>query len=176
VLRTVRALVGLVLVAAGVLLLAEQVGGATKAVHLAGRWWPLAVLALGLAYGLTFAGAPFRQGSGRALPLAALGLLLLLATGLLFQTTGQVPRGLPRFLPGVALVAAGAVLVTLQGSPDRRYQTWVSVIAVLRRVRLASRGRALRLVAARALLGQVALDLTAATLEPGRSCTTAVYL
>jgi hypothetical protein len=161
-----RALAGLALVAAGVVLLTDRVGGSADAARLVARWWPAALIVLAVAHALTFVGPPLPRAAGRVMPLAALASVAVIAAGLLLLTTRTLPRNLSRLLLALALVAAGVLLATVHPALDRRYQNWVAVSAVMRRARLRSRGRDVQLVTVRAVLGQVAVDLTEATLPP----------
>jgi hypothetical protein len=165
VLRTIRALTGVTLIAAGVVLFVDKLGGVTKAGEFASRWWPLAIVALAIANGLSFLGPPFRGATSRALPLASVLAVLLTGTILLLDTTGKLPNAVSRLFPAGALVVVGALIATIHRSPDRRYQTWVATSALLRRVRFSSSGRSLKLISVRAVLGEVALDLTRSTLD-----------
>ena len=152
------------LVAFGLLMLVDRLGGTDQAAHFAGHWWPVALALLIVGHGLTFVGRPFGSGTGRALPLTVLVVALAVTAVILLGTTGHLPSWPRRYVGPGALLCAGTALAVTQPVTDRRYQTWVRVDAVLRRRRLVSRARGIRQVSVLAVLGQAAVDLTSATL------------
>lgn len=163
-LRLWRALAGLVLLSFGLLMLVDLLGGKADAVVFAERWWPAAIVAVVLAHAATFLGHPFPTYTNRFVPLAVLTGLAVVAGLLLLGTTRRVSANLLPYVGACSLMCAGAVLVVLSPRLDQRYETCISVSAILRRTRRSSRARGIRQVAVQALIGQVALDLTAATL------------
>ncbi len=166
VLRTTRVLVGLALVAAGVLLLVDRRDDAADVFRQALSWWPAVLIAWAAARAITLIGPSFPRAADRSLALAALGGIAAIATGLLVATTRGLPRNWEELLPALALLGLGALLAVVQPPADRRYQNWITLSAALRRARLRSCGRDVQLVDVRAWLGQVAVDLRDARLHP----------
>ncbi|MGY1883966.1 hypothetical protein ACI799_01515 [Blastococcus sp. SYSU DS0753] len=155
------------LVAAGVVLLMDRLGGAAGVVSDALPWWPVALLVWVIARATTLLGSAFPGSTARSLPLTALAMIGLAATGLLLATTGRLPDSWMRLAPGLVLILLGALLAVVESPSDRRYQNWVTLSAALRRARLRSRGRDVQLVDVQAWFGQAAIDLRDATLHPG---------
>jgi hypothetical protein len=157
-------LIGFLLASAGATLFVDRAGGAGRSAELISRWWPAAVIAvLGLC-AASFAGRPFRTWTGRALPLAVLTGLLLVVGIVLAATAGWLPDKAGRYVLPLVLIGAGAATVLFQPVSRERHATWLSTSAVLTRVRVRSNARGIRQITARAVLGQVAIDLTGATL------------
>jgi len=160
----VRTLSGLVVLAAGLIILINTLGGTRASVGIAQNWWPVALVALALANIATFIGKPFRKKTGLFWPLLGMAVFLAAAAVTLLATTHILPTHASRYVLPLVLVVVGALLATVNGHPDRVHQAWITESAVLRRVRLASVARGIYNIKVLAVMGEVAIDLTGATL------------
>ena len=161
----VRTLSGIVVLAAGLITLINTLGGTKASVSIAQHWWPVALVALGAANVATFIGKPFEKKTGLFWPLLGTVVFLTAAAVTLLGTTHNLPAHASRYALPLLLVVVGALLATVNGYPDRAHQTWIAESAVLRRVRLTSVARGIYNIKVLAVMGEVALDLTGATLS-----------
>jgi hypothetical protein len=164
----VRVLAGMLLLAAGLTVLIDRQGGTKDAVQLATRSWPVAILLVLLTNAATFLRPAFPRPNRLVWPLAALAALIVLFTLVLLNINGAFPTHLNRYQLPTGLIGAGALLVLVARRPDREHQPWIAESAILRRVRLVSKARGVAHVSVQAILGEMDLDLSGATLA-GRS-------
>ncbi|TNC28641.1 LiaF transmembrane domain-containing protein [Amycolatopsis alkalitolerans] len=146
--RLIRIWIGLVLLALGVLGVLDAVGVASFGAT-AGRWWPIAVIGLGLA-GMA---AARRISLGPSL-VAVLGLVLL--AGQLEWTQGSL------FWPALLLVA-GAILLT--GIRSRRVKDRTDSLVMFGGGKTVNRAEHLEHADVSALLGGATLDLRQAHID-----------
>jgi hypothetical protein len=164
-----RLVIGGSALAVGILYLLDAMG-VLEAGEVLGAWWPVVIVAVGLA-----------QLAERARP--ATGPLVVTAAGtlLLLSTTGVLPGSTWSYVWPAALVAAGALALTrwrgagpVRGAVDGR--DLVSATGVLGGAEVASDSPAFRGASLTAVLGGVTLDLRRARLDPGGAAVTATAL
>lgn len=160
----VRVLAGMLLLAAGLTVLIDRQGGTKDAVQLATRSWPVAILLVLLTNAATFLCPAFPRPNRLVWPLAALAALIVLFTLVLLGINGAFPTHLNRYQLPTGLIGTGALLVLVARRPDREHQPWIAESAILRRVRLVSKARGVAHVSVQAILGEMDLDLSGATL------------
>lgn len=154
--RSGRIVIGVALVLVGVLYLASAFGD-VDAGGLVGRWWPLAIVGLGVAqYGIDHS--------------AKLGSAVLIILGLiLLGFTAEVIEGsVWSYLWPVAIILAGIgiMLPRLDRTPETEGDTAHGFVAVGSRT-LQSRSQAFAGGELTAVLGNIVLDLSEAKLAPG---------
>jgi hypothetical protein len=150
---------GLVAVAVGVSVFLERVGGIDQVLPALRKWWPLAVIAFGLANLIRFAPRPW--GVLGPLLLVAVGAVLLLVTFGFLQWDDY-----PLLWPAALVVAGFAVALAGADWPDQRlpYQNEVRQFVLLRGKRLACQAPAFWRADLTVLLGSFELDLREAEL------------
>lgn len=150
-----RLWMGAVLVSVGAVYLLQQFGYGNAAVTLA-DWWPLAVIALGLAW--------FGSGSIRG-PVIVTGLGLILLAGTLgwMSMTFGVLWPLVVVLIGLGLLAGS---VGIRARRPNRDEDWVDQLAVFGGVDIRSSARRFRGASLTAIFGGFTLDLHEARLAP----------
>lgn len=153
-----RLLVGTVLAAVGVLFLLDS-ADVLEARDAVVRWWPSAVIALGV----------FQAASGRGIGGGAIALIGI-GAGLLGVTTGLFGEDAWGYVWPAALVLVGLWLILgwgrrLRGSPADDEE--IDGIAVLGSALHATRSKAFRRASLTAVLGGVRLDLGDAMPAPG---------
>jgi hypothetical protein len=157
-----RILVGFVVLTAGVIILLERLDGVDAAGEFARKWWPIALIGLGIKYCITFASPPY----GTSIPAHPIyGAIAVVAIGVaaLAATLFSLPNDTQRFVLPSLLIAVGTLMATIGGRIQRATNTWIAETAVFRRVKLSSRARNLWHAELRAVLGEVVLDLSEAT-------------
>jgi hypothetical protein len=161
-----RILIGLVLIAVGVVFLLDSTG-VLAAGRVIASWWPVVIIAVGAA-----------QLLDRPRPVA--GALLVMAVGgvLLAVTLGALTWGTVGSLWPLALVVVGVWLLVGHLLPGGRELTadQVDLTAILGGRELAVRSKAFTGGSITAILGGVDLDLTHSTVHPdgGRLSVTAI--
>lgn len=154
-----RIFLGLLAVTVGVAIFLDRVGGIDEVLPILRRWWPLALVAVGLVNLVRFAPHPW----------GVLGPLLVILAGglLLFVTLGRVQREDYPLIWPAALVLAGFV-VALAGAdwPDQHlpHQNEFRQFVWLRGQRVISRAPQFWRADVTVLLGSFELDLREAEL------------
>jgi hypothetical protein len=153
-----RAFVGGVLVVVGSLFVAET-AGSLDATDVIARWWPGAVIALGLFVALDRG----RFGAGPAWLVVGGAVLLTL-------TSGAVDDDGWRYVWPTALILAGVLIIfgwgrrAMRAVPDLET---VDGAAIVSAVRVATRSQHFRRASLTAVLGGVTLDLAEASAPEG---------
>jgi hypothetical protein len=147
-------------------MIVERVGGPEKAASAVESWWPLGLVGLAAVAAATFIGPPFPKATSSGLPLLALLAIGAVSGLVLSATTGLLATEQEEVIFPILVGVAGIFIASVPATKDRRYQNWIVASAFLRRARLRSSARDVQLVALRAVLGQVAADLTTSTLHP----------
>lgn len=150
-----RAYIGLVVVGLGVVWLLDQLG-AVDGGDTIGRWWPLALIGLGVVQI-----ASDRSSLAGSVPVVAAGMLLL---GVTTGATGDIPLGI---LGPVVLIGAGVWFLT--GRPAFRRPDAgprITKVTALRSGRVVSRSDAFEGGNVTVVLGGTTVDLEDATPLP----------
>ncbi len=155
-----RILLGLVAVAFGSVLLTDRVGLAQ--LRSLARWWPLLIVALGLAHLLSFSDRPWVFVGPVITMLAGVTLLLF--------TAGSIESGLYPSLWPAAVILGGAFLALVGsewGDPRLPTRNEIRQFIWLRGKRLVSHASAFKRADITVLFGYFEMDLTEAGLHSG---------
>jgi hypothetical protein len=149
--KRLRSLVSMALVAVGAVLLVDRIGGLTEVRPLLTDWWPILIIAVGVA----------NLGRSTTRPWAVWGPLLVVLAGftlLLWRLDKVPPMVSDLFLPTLLLVLGP--LIAFAGTQEQDTdQGWVRQRAVLGRKHYVSTAKAFRYGKFSAWFGHLDLDL-----------------
>lgn len=164
-----RILIGFALLTFGILLLSDRVEDTAELIDAIGRWWPGALALVAVGCLATFSLRPFAPHPAWGSPaLGAAGLLVISAV-LLLSTTGALDIMLNKFLLPSTLIAFGILIPLLGGRRASDAQPFVTMSSILCRRSLRCRAELLHHLNARAVLGDVVLDLSSVDLRSARA-------
>lgn len=150
-------LLGMVLVAVGVVLVLDRMGGTREALPVLRRWWPLAIILLGLWNLVRFIPRPWSFWGPIIVVLG--GSVTLLAT------LGHLPDGAWRSAWPVALIAIGLAVGLVEVEQPERGGRWVRETAVLRGKRFVIAEDLPAYAKATAIFGHLVIDLTPSAID-----------
>lgn len=156
-----QVLIGLLISWSGLALLLSRLDRGSEVRAILSEWWPLLVVAFGLWSLATFAMPRYKPKAPR--PPTNVGLAVLAAGLIALGFTLEVlPEPADVLLP-VGVMAAGTAVALTGDRYESAIRPWFSETAVACRRRMYSRARGLRQMSARAVAGELTVDLTEAT-------------
>jgi hypothetical protein len=155
--RRRRVLFGMVLVVVGVVLVLDRIGGTREAIPMLRRWWPLAIILVGLWNLVRFIPRPW----------SFWGPIIVMVGGAitLLATLGRIPDGALRFAWPVVLIALGLAISLIEIEQPERGGKWVKEMAVLRGKRFAIAKDLPGYAKATAIFGHLVIDLTSSAID-----------